>query len=38
MSAESYFCFPNAATLSAAFGRPLLSEAEQRLRTGTASM
>jgi AcrR family transcriptional regulator len=32
MSAESYFYFSNAATLSAAFGRPLLSEAEQRLR------
>jgi TetR/AcrR family transcriptional regulator len=32
MSAESYFYFSNAATLSAAFGRPLLSDAEQRLR------
>jgi AcrR family transcriptional regulator len=32
ISAESYFYFSNAATLSAAFGRPLLSEAEQRLR------
>src|SRR5262245_46555921 len=32
VSAESYFYFSNAATLSAAFGRPLLSEAEQRLR------
>jgi TetR/AcrR family transcriptional regulator len=32
MSAESYFFFSNAATLSAAFGRPLLSEAEQKLR------
>jgi AcrR family transcriptional regulator len=31
-SAESYFYFSNAATLSAAFGRPLLSEAEQKLR------
>jgi TetR/AcrR family transcriptional regulator len=32
VSAESYFYFSNAATLSAAFGRPLLSEAEQKLR------
>jgi AcrR family transcriptional regulator len=32
ITAESYFYFSNAATLSAAFGRPLSSEAEQRLR------
>jgi TetR/AcrR family transcriptional regulator len=32
MSAESYFYFSNAATLSATFGRPLLSESEQKMR------
>jgi AcrR family transcriptional regulator len=32
MSSLSYFYFSNAATLSAAFGRPLASSAEQKLR------
>jgi TetR/AcrR family transcriptional regulator len=32
MSALSYFYFSNSATLSAAFGRPLASAAEQKLR------
>jgi AcrR family transcriptional regulator len=32
MSAESYFYFSNATTLSATFGRNLLSEAEQQIR------
>ncbi len=36
MSGLSYFYFSNAATLSAAFGRPLSSPAEQKLRRSHA--